>query len=224
MMATWRVVVVGKTHEVEVRDRGEGERLRYAVVYRADGGVSRVPAATQRQALGSLADLLGWDVIEIVGPGEKTSDERAAALIAQRYRLVMAVRRYRDAETAFRRDRALAMQPCISEPVEVVEARESLDALFAGDPLAGEMYYLLSTKWSRGECLAWWRPERSGYTHSLDEAGVYDETEAKELHGPEEGVVAVSVATARGLSACVVLDSNRKRVVDAALKAAGFVW
>lgn len=92
MTSTWRVVVVGETHEVEVLDRGEGERLRYATVYSADGGLTRAPAATARQALAILADSLGWDIIEIVAPGEKTSSERAAALIAQRYLLVTAVR------------------------------------------------------------------------------------------------------------------------------------
>lgn len=41
--------------------------------------------------------------------------------------------------------------------------------------------YYIRTKGFVGNCLLFWRPKREGYTCNLDEAGKYEELEAREI-------------------------------------------
>lgn len=82
-------------------------------------------------------------------------------------------------------------------------------------------YHLLSLKWSRHECFVWERPDHSGYTMALDDAGVFSEEEAIAVSRPSHGdVVAIPVAVAQALSARVVLDSARGALLVAAERTA----
>lgn len=82
-------------------------------------------------------------------------------------------------------------------------------------------FYILSLKWSQGDMLTWWRPNSSGYTWFLHEAGVYSEVEAR-ARSWEREAIAVPVAQANALAVQVIGGSKRAQVLEAAA-AAGFV-
>lgn len=42
-----------------------------------------------------------------------------------------------------------------------------------------EGFYILSTKYSEGDYMTWWRPNNAGYTTRLDDAGVYTAEQVK---------------------------------------------
>ena len=43
------------------------------------------------------------------------------------------------------------------------------------------MFYIQHTQCYAGDFILWWRPNGMGYTHMLDEAGVYGQEEADQI-------------------------------------------
>jgi len=52
----------------------------------------------------------------------------------------------------------------------------------------GKEYLIMSKKWTKGDgIVAWWRPNGAGYTNDLQQAGRYDEAEAKSISETSHG-------------------------------------
>ena len=84
----------------------------------------------------------------------------------------------------------------------------------------GKEYFIMSKKWTKGDgIVAWWRPNGAGYTDDLNQAGIYDETEAMKISGSSHGDnVAVSMEMAQTLYTKKIVDlesgENRKKLLE----------
>ena len=47
--------------------------------------------------------------------------------------------------------------------------------------MSGQRYFIQDTRSFVGDSVVWWRPNRAGYTVNLDEAGEYEESEARSI-------------------------------------------
>lgn len=71
------------------------------------------------------------------------------------------------------------------DPVAIRERR--LEVARAGAKTSSsQAYYILSRERSNGTA-HWWRPNRSGYTSDLNEAGLYGEAEAQAIQRDSHG-------------------------------------
>lgn len=68
-----------------------------------------------------------------------------------------------------------------------------------------QYYYILSLKWTTGDLCVWFRPEQSGYTRYLNEAGRYSEYTVKAIL-PYYGVHASAIP-------CEVVERATQTVV-----------
>lgn len=79
------------------------------------------------------------------------------------------------------------------------------------------MFYILDTRGGGGGFSLWWRAERKGYTVNLDEAGLYQEEEARSIEQLRGTDRAVPEAEAREMTFPVVpvsLDHRRPQQRD----------
>jgi len=77
-------------------------------------------------------------------------------------------------------------------------------------------FYILDTRTIVGNCGLWWRPDGSGYTTELSEAGLYSEEYARsrrdtDLAVPEEIAKASTVTHVR-------VDTLRSKLHDAGIR------
>lgn len=80
----------------------------------------------------------------------------------------------------------------------------------------GKQYVIRDTR-ATSDCLVWWRPAGGGYTHNLDEAGVYDAKEAQQIQDSRSTDVAVPREIAmRAVRMHVTYDSLRNEIEKAA--------
>lgn len=79
-------------------------------------------------------------------------------------------------------------------------------------------YYIQDTRTICGNCAMWWGKDSSGYTCNLDEAGVYDEEEARRIEKIRGTDRLVPVEIARAIA---VRHVRADGALQAALEAAG---
>lgn len=72
------------------------------------------------------------------------------------------------------------------------------------------MFYILDARTIVGNCALWWRPNGAGYTTQLEEAGLYEEADAK--NGRRETDIAVPEEIAKK---CAVTHVRMERLRDA---------
>lgn len=81
------------------------------------------------------------------------------------------------------------------------------------------MFYILSLKWTRREdCITWWRPESSGYTWLLEQAGKYTEDDVLRRAGylnDGESTMAVPCEVAEQFASRVVLQGSSDALLSA---------
>lgn len=78
--------------------------------------------------------------------------------------------------------------------------------------VTSKMYYIMSIKWTNRESdyALWWRPNCSGYTFNIDEAGIYPEAEVMSkpwYYNNGKETVALLCETARAISIMVIPKS-----------------
>lgn len=69
------------------------------------------------------------------------------------------------------------------------------------------MYYIRDTT-AKGDLVLWWRPQRSGYTSVLAQAGLYTEAEARDIHKIRGTDIPYPEETARKVSEAVVFQED----------------
>jgi len=75
-------------------------------------------------------------------------------------------------------------------------------------------FYILDVRSIVGNCALWWRPNGHGYTCDLNDAGLYDEEEAKKRHRYTD--VAVPEEMARACSQVHVRVERLREMLDQA--------
>lgn len=78
-------------------------------------------------------------------------------------------------------------------------------------------FYILDARSGVGNCALFWRPKGAGYTTQLEEAGLYDEEDARS-HRPTDVAISEEMA-----AACSVTHVRLERLREA-LDAAGVKW
>ena len=76
-----------------------------------------------------------------------------------------------------------------------------------------EEFFVLSLKWSDGMMATWWKPNDSGYTYSLEEAGRYSREAVEDkanYYNDGETTLAIPVEKALAMSFSAVLNDSYK--------------
>lgn len=75
-------------------------------------------------------------------------------------------------------------------------------------------YYIQDTRSYCGDSVMWWRHEGKGYTFRIDEAGEYDEEEARSIERNRDTDKAIPVEVARAAVSTHVTAGDLSRELD----------
>jgi len=82
-----------------------------------------------------------------------------------------------------------------------------------------ELFYIFSVKWTRHVVVTWWRPNASGYTQCLDQAGRYTGAETAKHTLDPDSCVALPCDVVDALAVRAVFDFSVGDLVRAAQEA-----
>lgn len=83
-------------------------------------------------------------------------------------------------------------------------------------PAVSGLYYLIQYQQFNGDSVIWWRPNSSGYTIRIDEAGRYPEAEARRIEAIRGLDKAVPVEVAEAAASRHVVADDLYKARDAA--------